>query len=374
MASDPAVASAFDTLRTLPSSRNVLDSKIMRAGQDAIYATTAATASERRALLELATRSDLRGLGQLGLHVTSLLATGWVVWLARGSAWLPASMLPYGVLLVFLFAPLHETIHRTAFRSRWLNDAVAWACGAVLLLPPEYFRAFHFTHHRYTQDPACDPELAAPKPASPGAWLWQVSGLPYWRERVVTLFGHALGGAGEPFIAPHARPRIVREARRLLAVYAALALGSILAGSDALAVFWLAPALLGQPFLRMYLMAEHTGCPLVPAMLENSRTTLSTALVRRLAWNMPYHAEHHAHPALPFHSLPAAHRLLATRIAVQASGYLAVQREILHGLAARSLPKQRGSRARPQAIQSGAIGSDRRRSTPMPSPQRTQIQ
>jgi fatty acid desaturase len=89
---------------------------------------------------------------------------------------------------------------------------------------------------------------------------------------------------------------------------------------------------------------------------------------------MPYHAEHHAHPALPFHSLPAAHRLLAARIAVQASGYLAVQREILHGLAARRLAKDRGSRARPQAIQSGAIGSDRRRSTPMPSPQRTQIQ
>jgi fatty acid desaturase len=118
MASDPAVASAFDTLRTLPSSRNVLNSKIMRAGQDAIYATTAATASERRALLELATRSDLRGLGQLGLHVAALLATGWVVWLARGSAWLPASMLPYGILLVFLFAPLHETIHRTAFQNR----------------------------------------------------------------------------------------------------------------------------------------------------------------------------------------------------------------------------------------------------------------
>jgi fatty acid desaturase len=348
----------------------------MRAGQDAIYATTAATASERRALLELATRSDLRGLGQLGLHVAALLATGWVVWLARGSAWLPASMLPYGILLVFLFAPLHETIHRTAFWSRWLNDGVAWACGAVLLLPPEYFRAFHFTHHRYTQDPARDPELAAPKPASLWAWLWQVSGLPYWRERVATILRHALGRAGEPFIAPHARPGIVREAHRLLAVYAALALCSILAGSDALLVFWLAPALLGQPFLRMYLMAEHTGCPLVPAMLENSRTTLSTALVRRLAWNMPYHAEHHAHPALPFHSLPAAHRLLTARIAVQASGYLAVQREILSGLAARARPETGARRlpadrrAPPQAVQSGVIG---RRSARTSSPQRTQI-
>ena len=68
-------------------------------------------------------------------------------------------------------------------------------------------------------------------------------------------------------------------------------------------------------------------------MLENSRTTRTLAPIRRLAWNMPYHAEHHACPALPFHALPAAHRLLRSRIAVQARGYVAVHREILAGLA-----------------------------------------
>ncbi len=259
--------------------------------------------------------------------------------------------------------------------------ASAWACGAVLLLPPEYFRAFHFTHHRYTQDPERDPELAVPKPRSFGTYLWQVSGLPYWRERITTTVRHALGRAAESFIAPHARPQIVREARLLVSVYAALALASVVAGSDALLVFWLAPALLGQPFLRMYLLAEHTGCPLVPAMLENSRTTRSTALVRRLAWNMPYHAEHHAHPALPFHALPAAHRLLEARIAVQARGYVAVQREIVEGFGARvgpaigtgrSVRKNQRSPARAQPMQSGVVGSNSRRSRPMSSPQRAQ--
>jgi fatty acid desaturase len=97
-------------------------------------------------------------------------------------------------------------------------------------------------------------------------------------------------------------------------------------------IFWLGPALLGQPFLRLYLLAEHTGCPLVPSMLQNSRTTRSVALIRKLAWNMPYHAEHHAHPALPFFALPEAHRLLQARIAVQARGYVAVNREIIAGL------------------------------------------
>jgi fatty acid desaturase len=44
---------------------------------------------------------------------------------------------------------------------------------------------------------------------------------------------------------------------------------------------------------------------------------------------MPYHAEHHAYPALPFHALPKAHALLKARIAVQAPGYIAVHREII---------------------------------------------
>jgi fatty acid desaturase len=302
--------------------------------RDPVYATGAAGEVERRGLLRLAGRSDRRGLGQLALHLAGLLATGSAVLAARGSPWLVSAMLLHGVLLVFLFAPLHESAHRTAFRSRWLNDLVAWVCGALLILPPEYFRAFHFAHHRHTQDPARDPELATPKPASWRRYLWHVSGLPYWRERISTTVRHACGRVAEPFIAPRARPEIVREARLLLGLYAALALASLLAESHVLVLLWLIPTLLGQPFLRVYLLAEHTLCPLVPEMLRNSRTTRSTVLVRRLAWNMPYHAEHHAHPALPFHALPAAHALLAARIAVQADGYVAVQREIVAGFGA----------------------------------------
>jgi fatty acid desaturase len=299
---------------------------------NAIYATQA-PAGERAELLRLAARSDAKGLCQLGGHLCALLATGALVWAARGTLWLLPAMVGHGILLVALFAPLHESIHWTAFRSRRLNDAVAWPCGALLLLPPGYFRAFHFAHHRHTQDPARDPELAAPKPRTLREYLWHVCGLPYWRERVCTTLRHARGHVTEPFIAPRGRPAVVREARLLLGVYLLAALAALASWSPALLDLWIGPALLGQPFLRAYLLAEHTGCPLVASMLENSRTTRTLAPLRRLAWNMPYHAEHHACPALPFHALPAAHRLLRARVAVQASGYVAVHREILAGLA-----------------------------------------
>lgn len=287
-----------------------------------------ANAIDKRALKALVARSDATGLARLGGHLLALAATGSLVWAASGP-WLLPAMIAHGAVLIFLFAPLHETIHYTAFRSRALNRAVAFLSGAALFLPSNYFRAFHYAHHRYTQDPARDPELARPKPRGLAAYLLHLSGLIYWAQQAGVFTRLGLGRVREAFIPARQHAAVVREVRVLLALYALVAAASVAAGSAAALIYWIGPLALAQPFLRGFLLAEHTGCPLVPQMLENSRTTHTNALVRALTWNMSYHAEHHAYPALPFHALPEAHRLLAERIAVQAPGYLSVHKDIL---------------------------------------------
>ena len=289
-------------------------------------------AIDKAALKSLTARSDTKGALHLAGHLGALAVTGWLVAQAAGGPWLLPAALGHGIVLVFLFAPLHETIHRTAFRTRWLNDALAWVCGAVLLLPANYFRAFHFAHHRYTQDPARDPELDPPKPASLSAYLVHVSGFPYWRKQVRGLIRQAAGRVEEPFIAPAQRPAVIREARVLLCLYAGIAAASLAAQSWAAVLFWVVPVLLGQPILRLYLLAEHTGLPEVPDMVRNTRTTRTLLPLRALAWNMPFHVEHHAYPGIPFHALPAAHAHLKPRLPEVAPGYLAVHRQILGGL------------------------------------------
>ena len=275
-------------------------------------------------------RSDRSGLIQLASHLVVLLLTGIGIWLTRNTLWLWPAMIVHGVVLIFLFTPLHECIHRTAFKTRALNEAVAFVIGTLILLPREYFRAFHFAHHRFTQDPARDPELATPKPVNLRQWLWQVSGIPYWIAQTRGTVAHALGRAPEAFYKDdRQRQAVIFEARIVLAVYALVLIGSIAAGSTAALIYWVVPALLGQPALRLYLMAEHGLCPLTPDMLENTRTTYTNALVHALAWNMPYHAEHHAYPAVPFHRLPEVNRAIAPRLKSTAQGYIAVQRQIL---------------------------------------------
>jgi len=271
--------------------------------------------------------SDRAGLQHLAAHLGLLVATGSLVALARGSILLAPALILHGIVLVFLFAPLHESLHRTAFRSRRLNDAVAFLCGLLLLLPPKWFRAFHFAHHRYTQIEGRDPELDGKRVESWPDYFVHLSGWRYWKSAVALLFRSAVGQAQGKFIPPTLAPRIVREARIMLAIYAVVAALSVAFRSDAALVYWVLPALLGQPFLRAYLLAEHTGLPLVEDFWENTRTTLTGAPLRFLAWNMPFHAEHHAFPAVPFHALPELHARERGRLKAVSPGYVAFHRE-----------------------------------------------
>ena len=102
--------------------------------------------------------------------------------------------------------------------------------------------------------------------------------------------------------------------------------------SSLLLWIWIIPVLVGQPFLRLYLLAEHGLCQPVADMLENSRTTLTSGLVRFLAWNMPYHAEHHSFPNVPFHKLPALNDITLQHLKSTSDGYSEFTAEYVRSL------------------------------------------
>ncbi len=268
----------------------------------------------------LTARANGPGLRHLAVHLGFMAATGALCLWLQG-VWLVAAMTAHGLLLVFLFPPLHESVHRTAFATPWINKAVADLCGFLLLLPPRWFTAFHMAHHRFTQDPERDPELASPKPTTFWRYVYLLTGVEYWLRMVQGLIGRALGRTPGAFIDPRSRRRSIAEARVYLLLYAAIAVVSAATDPRPVLVLWIGPALLGQPFLRAYLLSEHWGCPAVKDMWANTRSVVSVAPVRWLAWNMPYHAEHHANPGIPFHALPAYGELMRGARKVEAAGY-----------------------------------------------------
>lgn len=276
----------------------------------------------REDLHALMARSDGPALLRAAWHFGALAVTGAALWRLRATLWVVPLLLAHGYALAFVFCAFHETAHRTAFRTRWLNTLVGTLAGFLTFWPYRNYRVYHWEHHRHTQDPERDPELFFPKPAALPAYLFVLTGIPNAIRRVGDMLRLAAGRADRPWMAPAERRPLILEARAYLAGYAAVAAASALAGTPVALLVWIAPWMVGQAFLRPYLLAEHTGCAVARDCLENTRTTLTLPLVRLFAWNMPYHSEHHAYPAVPFHALPRLHERVRSRIEHLEPGYL----------------------------------------------------
>ena len=262
-------------------------------------------------------KSNWKGALQVAFHFG-------VVALAAASASIVGpslSLLATAFASSFYFNGLHETIHRTAFRSKLLNDVFSHIFGFLCLRPARHYYYYHWQHHRYTGNKELDSELQPGLLDFPvnniSTYLLYLSGLPFWCDAILSTVKHAMGQCTEAYMTTERSKRVVsNEARVYLALYACSgvwttcnAVGKTFAGP--LLRLWVLPGILGQPFLRFYLLAEHRGRKESPLIYENTRTMAGTnPFYRHLAWQMPYHIEHHAWPTVPFHKLHKVHDLL----------------------------------------------------------------
>jgi fatty acid desaturase len=290
---------------------------------------------ERDTLRALNVRSNRQGLLRFASHLIAIAATGLLVHVTRDrGVWLVPAMVLHGFALITLFAPMHECVHRTPFRARWLNRGIGWLTGFTIGINSDYYYRYHHWHHRFTQDPHNDPELATPGPQTVAAYAWHISGIPYWYGKIKDMLTVSLGRVSHlPFIPAYGRRAVVWSMRLQVTLYVLLTLGAVIWHSHTLLIYWLLPLLLGQPLLRSITIAEHTHCSVNANGLTNTRTTLTSWPVRFFMWNMPYHAEHHLYPSIPFYALPRAHRRIREHIMHLDNGYIAVNRAIAAKLA-----------------------------------------
>ena len=271
-------------------------------------------AADRLAALQV--RSDAPGLKRLFAHSSLYLLTGAALVLATDPMILGLCLLLNALVQLALFGMLHEACHRTAFRSRIWSEVAGWVAALAHPMSPALMRAFHFEHHRHTHELERDPELGGlPFMLNwPGALLWPMtmSGLPLGFARCAWMLFAALNPTDLgwakvlPFVKADARSRIRWEARALLAIH----------GSAIATGFILLPAILriyigmgiAHALLSLYITCEHRGLSADGSILERTRSLIGPPGLNWLLWNMPYHAEHHAWPAVPFHALPALHQ------------------------------------------------------------------
>ena len=295
----------------------------------------------RPVLLELNQVRNRPGVIRLASHLLTIGVGGWL-WAQPQLPW-PLRLVGLifsGIGLATAFAPMHECGHRTVFTSRRWNDAVAWFAGLLSFYNATFYRRYHQWHHRYTHQPGMDPELEDAPPTSLWAYGLEISGWNWWLGKVR---GHARLLFGDlscyPFLTPELIPQVRRSVRAQFAVYAVVLVLSLINGHGFLLWSWLLPLAVGQPFLRFWLLAEHTGCSFGSDGTTNTRTTRTHPWLVWQLWNMPFHAEHHLYASLPFHALPAAHHWIAPELTHRDDGYLRVHGSFLRNLPALALPQ-----------------------------------
>jgi len=244
-----------------------------------------------------------------------LLVGFWVVNAWSSSWWnLVLSQIGFGLMVCSVFAGLHETAHGTAFASRKLNRFAAFLFGVFHIYPSSIFREFHFTHHRFTHIPGKDPEISLGRKAAPSVvsnlpmYLGWLSGFPLLFVKMLMIFSCMLGmpefmrNKLFPFVNTKKRVELFIEGWFVGLTYISVLLLAVFVNKG----FWaiLIGQIVGHCILAFYLTLEHNGLPYEGDVLEKTRSFNTNRIVKSIMWNMPYHAEHHAYPSVPFHALP----------------------------------------------------------------------
>lgn len=265
----------------------------------------------RDQLRALATKSNMRGLVQVGSHLGAIAVTGVLLTLTWGTWLVVPVFILHGVLLNFLYAGQHELSHATVFTSKAANEWLGRAFGFVLFYPRDFDQIQHFAHHRYTQVWGQDGELQRP-PYDMRSYLLWVIGPTYWYSRIRRIIRFSFGVVTEYYIPDRRKPDVIREARYHLAGYAAIAALSVATGSWIAITHWIAPMFLTKIVHQLQNTIEHLGLPHVEDTTLNTRSTRTNAFMRWMAWNMQYHTAHHTFPGVPCYNLKTLHRTIFT--------------------------------------------------------------
>lgn len=266
----------------------------------------------RKELKELVKRSDGAALRDTAIWFGALLLFGGLGVFAWGTWWSVPAFAAYGVLYgTAADSRWHECGHGTAFRTRWMSDAVYHVASFMMFREPTVWRWSHTRHHSDTVIVGLDPEINVMRPADLLKLVLNLFALPHVVGTLRHLVRHATGrldAEEATFIPEMERAKVYRMARVYLGIVG-LVLVACLAGRSVLPALVVGlPTLYGAWLGVLFGMTQHAG--LDEDVLDhrlNSRTVMMNPVFRFLYWNMNYHVEHHMFPMVPYHALPRLH-------------------------------------------------------------------
>ncbi|WP_276121641.1 fatty acid desaturase family protein [Pararhizobium qamdonense] len=269
----------------------------------------------RRQMKELMKREDGPAIRDTVIWLGSMVVTGALGIYFWGTLWCVPFFLIYGVMYGSASdSRWHECGHGTAFKTRWMNDAVYQIACFMIMRNPVTWRWSHTRHHTDTVIVGRDPEIAVMRPPDLFRLILNVFGLLDAGYAMIDMVRNAAGiisPAEKTFIPEQEQPRVIRVARIWMLIYAATLALAIYLGSILPLMLVGLPRLYGAWHHVLTGLLQHGG--LADNVIDhrlNSRSVYMNRFSRFVYWNMNYHVEHHMFPMVPYHALPQLHAMI----------------------------------------------------------------
>ena len=312
-----------------------------------VQATNAASSGiqlDKKTMKQLMRRSDRPGVNYLAVWIALLAGSGALLYGAlQVSLWaaVPAMVLYGTILTVPSYALSHECSHGTAFKTRWLNEAVLFATSILYLEGPYFRRYAHARHHTYTWMRGLDAQMPFHTPVTLKGFFLEISGVGQYLYDGKHLVLNALGRFEEEtrgFTPESELPKLKWEARVLLAIYLGGGALAIATGAVWVLIYLVIPRLLGAVVMQLFTFIQHAEMEENhPDIRRSTRSFRTNALGRFLYANMCWHVEHHLYPTVPFHSLKDLNAAIAGQLPAPDRGLFKTNWTVFKAIIARAL-------------------------------------
>ena len=294
---------------------------------------------DKKKLKDLSKRKDFPGLVHFFFYFLFIGISGYLSYVTWGTWWSALFFFIYGTIYAFSVSNWHETVHRTAFKTRWINEFFYHISSFMCDFEGFRWRWSHTFHHTYTlqTEEDYDHEIQVSRPTE---LFWFFLNyipltdllLPH-RLLKFEVLKHSLGIL-TPVVnisAPdNQKNKIIWNSRLYVFIWLGVFIFAYYIGSILPILYIILPTYFGKPLWFAVNVTQHLG-----AAIDKKDHRLSTyslkinPILSFLYWKMEYHLEHHMFPMVPSYNLRKLQNEIKDQLPKPFNGLFAFYKAIL---------------------------------------------
>jgi|TARA_B110000914_G_C15472976_1_gene451620 fatty acid desaturase len=299
---------------------------------------------DKEHLKEFSKKSDLKGIQHVSLFFGLLFLTGYCAYLTWGSWWSLFWFLVYGNVYNFANAMWHETGHKTAFKTKSINEIFYYISSYMAFFEPLRWRYTHFIHHgnTYSTENPYDHEIEFDNNLKKTPTRMLINIIPFadiffLKQHIsYEIIKHALGIETKVMresIPENAKSKCIFISRLYICIWLFIIIFSFLINSWLPIIYFILPIFYGKTLHKIVAFTQHAGMARdVKDHRLSSRDMRLNPILSFLYWKMEYHCVHHIFPTIPSYNLDKVHDHLKDQLPQIKNGLINTYKEIIPAL------------------------------------------